>query len=302
MKTVLITGANAGLGKETAKQLGEIEHIEKILLGCRNLTKARQAKAELTAITGRDIYDIVNIDVSNLDSVRMAVAALPYSVDGLIMNAGGTGGRAFSELTDAGVTQIVAVNLLGHAVLTEELLKAQKLNSVAIYAGSEAARGVKEMGMPRPNFPKSSMQEFIELCQGKRFASQSDATVPYGPIKYMAALWMGAMSRQYPKIRFVTMSPGATTGTEGFDSLSLVRRTVMKSMMRVMLALGKVHKIDVGAKRFVDALLNSAYSTGTFYASKKGLTGEISDQSALFGDLADLDIQNNAKLALSHFM
>ena len=101
-----------------------------------------------------------------LTSVRTAVQQLPQSIDALIMNAGGTGGKQFNQINDEGVTQIFAVNLLGHSVLTEELLKANKLTQVALYAGSEAARGVKEMGMKRPELKTSSVEEFISIGDG----------------------------------------------------------------------------------------------------------------------------------------
>lgn len=218
------------------------------------------------------------------------------------LNAGGTGGKQFHETTKDGVTQIFAVNLLGHVVLAEELIKADKLTKVALYAGSEAARGVKEMGMKRPELKTSSVDEFAAICQGVLYGHSKDATVPYGPIKYMAALWMSSIARQYPQIRFVTMSPGATTGTEGFDSLSPIKQYVMKGMMKVMLFLGKVHRLEVGAKRFVDGLQNDSYKSGGFYASQKGLTGPIGAQGELFADLDNAAFQDNANEAIHRFI
>ena len=88
----------------------------------------------MEASTGKSIFEIVPLDVSNLDSVKSAVASLKEPVDALVMNAGGTGGKNFAEKTKNGVSQIFAVNLLGHVVLTEELLKAKKLTKVALYA------------------------------------------------------------------------------------------------------------------------------------------------------------------------
>lgn len=302
IKKVFITGANAGLGKETARQLAQQPEIDTIYLGCRNLDKAKAARDDLIAQTGRHIFEVIPIDVSDLASVKHAVQTLPQAVDALVMNAGGTGGKHFYEKTATGVTQIVAVNLLGHVLLTQELLAQNKLTQVALYAGSEAARGVPEMGMKRPALTQSSVDEFIALCKGELFASQTDATVPYGPIKYMAALWMASMARDYPKVRFLTMSPGATTGTEGFNSLSPLKRVVMKSMMQLMLFLGKVHKVDVGAQRFVDGLLNDSYPSGAFYASAKGLTGPLDDQSRIFADIGNQTIQDNAKATLLGFI
>jgi len=171
LKSILITGANAGLGKESARQMAMQTGIEKIYLGCRNEEKARIAKQELEQVTGKKIFEIIKIDVSDLDSVRAAVKSLKEPVEGLVMNAGGTGGKKFLEKTKDGVTQIFAVNLLGHAALTNELLKAKKLTKVALYAGSEAARGVKEMGMKRPVLKTSSVDEFSSICEGVLFGN-----------------------------------------------------------------------------------------------------------------------------------
>jgi len=302
IKSVLITGANAGLGKESARQLAQQDGIEKIFLGCRNPEKARAAKQDLISLTGRKIFEVLPINISDLTSVRKAVVLLPGPVDALIMNAGGTGGKTFNKKTQDGVTEIFAVNLLGHTVLTEELIKAGKLQKVALYAGSEAARGVKELGMNRPDLRTSSVDEFMSICNGTFYANTKDATVPYGPIKYMAALWISAMARKHSDIRFITMSPGATTGTEGFNTLSPIRQYVMKGMMQVMQWLGKVHRVEVGARRYVDGLFNNTYQSGSFYASKKGLTGAVCEQGELFKDINNETFQENAYQAIQRFI
>jgi len=89
VKSVLITGANGGLGKECARQLALLDETEKIYLGCRNEEKAKAAKQSLEESTGKSIFEIVLVDVSNLDSVRSAVKSLNDPIDALVMNAGG---------------------------------------------------------------------------------------------------------------------------------------------------------------------------------------------------------------------
>ena len=73
-KTVLITGANAGIGKEVARQLASRPEIARIYLACRNRDRATAAKAELEAATGRRIFDIVLMDVADPGSVRAGLA------------------------------------------------------------------------------------------------------------------------------------------------------------------------------------------------------------------------------------
>lgn len=92
----MITGTNGGLGKECARQLALLDESEKIYLDCRNEEKAKSAKIDLERSTGKSIFEILIIDVSNLDSVRSAVEALSEPVEALVMNTGGMGGANFN--------------------------------------------------------------------------------------------------------------------------------------------------------------------------------------------------------------
>jgi len=141
-KTVLITGANAGLGKEVARQLALRPETARIYLACRNKDRAIAAKAELEVATGRRIFDVVIMDVADLASVRVGLAAIDGAIDALVMNAGVIGPRSM-ELTADGVTTVFATNVLGHVVLLEGLLAEGRLGEVAVFAGSEAVRGPK---------------------------------------------------------------------------------------------------------------------------------------------------------------
>ena len=76
-KTVLITGANAGIGKDVARQLALRPEMARIYLACRNRDRATTAKAELEASTGRRIFDIVLMNVADPGSAL--VLALPPS-------------------------------------------------------------------------------------------------------------------------------------------------------------------------------------------------------------------------------
>lgn len=304
-KIVMITGANAGLGKEAARQLALNKETEKIYLACRNLSKAEAAKAELIEATGRDIFEILIMDVSNPESVKQAVAELNESIDALIMNAGGMGGKKPEQLTEHGVTMLSAANLLGHVILLESLLETDMINNVAMYAGSEGARGVPDMNMPRPQLNGSTEDDFASVFDGTRFEPGFDQMIAYGYVKYGAAMWMASLARKYPNVRFVTVSPGFTKGTEVMGNLPPGKRFMFKYIMLPIVAplKGIVHKLETGAKRYVDVINDESYQSGVFYASKENkLTGVIVDQSTMFPDLNNEAYQDNAYNAIHRFI
>ncbi|MEM7102880.1 MAG: SDR family NAD(P)-dependent oxidoreductase [Bacteroidota bacterium] len=304
-KIIMITGANAGIGKETARQLANKVQTEKVYLACRNEVKAINAKKSLEESTGRSIFEIVIMDVSETDSVKKAVADLKEPIDALIMNAGGVGGKNPEQLTKDGVTNITATNLLGHVVLVDELIKANKLKNVALFASSEAARGIKKMGMKRPALKTSSTEEFASIFDGTYYKENFDPMEVYGAVKYGGTMWISSMARKNPGIRFISVSPGGTRGTQGFDDLPFLQRIMFKyiGMPILMPLMGLSHSLEKGAKRFVDAISNASLKSGGFYGSKEHiLVGPLVDQSSIFPDLKNEIFQDNAFKAIQKFM
>lgn len=299
-KNVLITGANAGLGKEVARQLAARPEMARIYLGCRNRDRAKAAQAELEAATGRKIFDTVLMDVADQSSVRAALASFDGSIDALVMNAGVIGPETLG-LTADGVTTVFATNVLGHAVLLEGLLAEGRLGEVAVFVGSEAVAGVPKLGMKRPSFVSTSADELATVIDGSYFASRKpDFNLAFAQAKYIGALWMASLARQHPDRRFITVSPGNTTGTGAASGLPLPMRVAAKY---VMPALGLSHKLDVGAKRIVDGVTDPALSSGVFYASPANkLTGPLVNQADIVPDLANASFQDHAHEAIHRFI
>ena len=299
-KTVLITGANAGIGKDVARQLALRPEIKRIYLACRNQGRATTAKAELEAATGRSIFDIILMDVADMASVRAGLAAIDGSLDVLVMNAGVIGPKTM-DLTADGVTTVFATNVLGHVVLLEGLLSEDRLGEVAVFAGSEAVRGVPKLRMKGPSFVSTSVDELATVIDGSYFASRkADFNLAFGQAKYIGALWMAYLARQHPDRRFITVSPGNTTGTRAASDLPLLMRVAAKY---VMPALGLAHKLDVGAKRLVDGVTDPTLSSGVFYASAANtLKGPMVDQTDFLPDLANVSFQDNANEAIHRFI
>lgn len=304
-KSIMITGANAGIGKELAKQVALLEHTEKVYLACRNIERAEVAKKELEKDTGRSVFQIVIMDVSQPESVIKVVSNLLEPIDALVMNAGGMGGKTPLAKNKVNSTSIFAVNVLGHAVLMDELLKAGKLKKVALYAGSEAARGVAKMGLNKPHLKTSSVEEFTSIINGSYFKTKKEVADAYGLVKYMAALWMSSLARKNPNIKFITMSPGGTKGTNVLNDMPFIQKIIFKHIVfpYLMPLMGMAHSVETAAKRFVKGISDNSLQSGVFYGSKeKTITGPVIDQSALFADLNDQVIQDNAYKAIHKFI
>jgi NAD(P)-dependent dehydrogenase (short-subunit alcohol dehydrogenase family) len=241
------------------------------------------------------------MDVSDPASVRAGLAGIDGSIDAVVMNAGGMGGKTPMAVTADGATYMFAQNVLGHVVLLETLLAEDRLGEVAVFAGSEAARGLPKMGFKRPSFVSQSADELATVIDGSYFADRkTDVNLAYGQAKLIGALWMAYLARRYPDRRFITMSPGNTTGTQAPNDLALPFRMAAKY---VMPHLGISHKLDVGAKRLVDGVTDPTLSSGAFYASAAGkMKGPVVNQADIFPDLANPTFQDHANEAIHRFI
>jgi len=303
--SILITGANSGIGKESARQLAMKKETKRVILFCRNQSKAEAAKKDLEEKTGKKIFEIIIGDVADANSVRKAVEKIKEPIDAIILNAGGIVGKTAGNITPSGMNEIAATNILGHVILVEELIKHDKLKKAVLLASTESVRGVKLMGMKPVSMKTSSVDEFVAVLDGSYFGDKFDAMQAYGYVKYAATMWMFSMARKYPDIKFVAMSPGSTSGTQGPDNFPPIMRFIMRYFMMpfVMPLIGMVHKVEVGAKRFVDGISDERYKSGIFYASKEGkLTGEVVDQSTFYADLKNSSFQDNADIAIHRFI
>ncbi len=305
-KSILITGANTGLGKETARQLALKNETKKIILFCRNQAKAGAAKKDLEEQTGKKIFDIIIGDVADAQSVRKAVEKIKEPIDAVILNAGGMVGKTAGEITSSGMNNLAATNILGHVILVDELIKHGKLKKAVLSVSAEAVPGVKMLGMKPVAMKTSSEDEFAAVIDGSYFGKNFDPVQAYGYVKYAVTMWTLAMARKYPELKFVVMSPGNTGGTNAPDNLPPAMKFMLKNlMMPVVFPLigGMVHKLEVGAKRFVDGISDDRYKSGVFYASKEGkLSGDVVDQSTFYTDLKNTTFQDNADKAIHRFI
>jgi len=201
---------------------------------------------------------------------------------------------------------IFAINVLGHVRLTDLLMKNGKLSKVGsvMYVASFAARGAPEVGAAKPSIVNGSIEEWTAVANGTKFANNKTYTDIYGSVKLMGALWTMSMSRKHPNMRFVTVDPGMARGTSGTATLPWHQRWTMNTAMWVMQLLGRAHNVDVGAKRYVDVLLNDdEFKSGVWWGSKQGLTGELADQVEHWPDIiGNESAQDNVDNVIHNFL
>ena len=97
-KTILITGANSGIGLEAAKILASKN--TRLILACRRPDKAAQAVKEILACEPNASVQLETLDLSSLKSVADMVESFSrkhQSLDVLINNAGQAAGRARAD-------------------------------------------------------------------------------------------------------------------------------------------------------------------------------------------------------------
>lgn len=123
-KTMLVTGANSGIGYQAALELAR--HGAHVLLGVRNLSKGQDALQRLLREAPGASAEVVELDVASLRSVRSFAESYlrrEQTLDVLINNAG-VMALPTRELTEDGFERQFATNHLGHFALTGLLMPA----------------------------------------------------------------------------------------------------------------------------------------------------------------------------------
>ncbi|MFG3133236.1 SDR family NAD(P)-dependent oxidoreductase [Streptomyces tendae] len=189
MTVTLVTGANKGLGFETARRLVAEGHT--VYAAARNADNARRAATELGALP-------LVLDVTEDASVQAAAARVAEAhgvLDVLVNNAGinGSGQKPLDETTAADMATVLDTNVVGivrvlHAFLP---LLRRSDNGVVVNVGS-------------------GLGSFGRVHDPERAESRVPNLLPYPVSKAAVSMLTVQYARAFPELRVNVVDPGPT--------------------------------------------------------------------------------------------
>jgi NAD(P)-dependent dehydrogenase (short-subunit alcohol dehydrogenase family) len=120
-RRAIVTGANSGLGLETARELARAG--ADVVLACRNVAKGEEAAASIQGDAAGASVEVRALDLGDLSSVRAFAKGFGNGPLDLLVNNAGIMAPPRGETVDGFETQI-GTNHLGHFALTGLLLPA----------------------------------------------------------------------------------------------------------------------------------------------------------------------------------
>jgi NAD(P)-dependent dehydrogenase (short-subunit alcohol dehydrogenase family) len=166
-RTAIVTGANTGIGLETARMLAR--RGAHVVLACRNPEKGRAALVQILAETPAGRVDLETLDLSDLDSVAAFAGAFVRTherLDLLINNAGVMVpplGR-----TAQGFELQFGTNHLGHFALAGRLLPlVLRTPGARVVVVSSAAQHMGRIDFDDLNWERRPYRAWAAYCQSK---------------------------------------------------------------------------------------------------------------------------------------
>ena len=160
-KTVIITGANTGIGKQTAIDLSK--RNAKVIIACRSIERGKQAERDIRNLSKNENVHFRLLDLASFASIRKfcsEVLAEEPRLDILINNAGIM--RCPYWKTEDGFEMQFGVNHLGHFLLTNLLLDRIKEAPAGriVVVSSLAHKRAKEINFDDINSTQSYDRKF----------------------------------------------------------------------------------------------------------------------------------------------
>ncbi|XP_068185309.1 dehydrogenase/reductase SDR family member 12 [Antennarius striatus] len=190
-RSYMITGANSGIGKSTAKEIAQRGGTVHMI--CRNKDRAEAAKGEIVEQTKNDNVHIHIVDLSSARQVwEFAQNFSKHNTLHVLINNACimTSPR---ELTEEGLEKNFATNVLGTYILTTALIPAlEQVESPRVVTVSSGGMLTQKLNAEDIQFEKGTFDSLMAYSQNKR----------------QQVILSERWAAQYKKIHFSSMHPG----------------------------------------------------------------------------------------------
>jgi NAD(P)-dependent dehydrogenase (short-subunit alcohol dehydrogenase family) len=280
MKTVIITGANVGIGFAVARFIAAIPDWH-VVLACRNESKATVAMDAIRRDHPGASVSSAPLDLFALASVRRLpamFAGLP-PIHGLVLNAGGINMKAKSlEFSEDGFERTFQLNFLGHFLLANLLVKHMADSGRVVFVSSDLHDpAATKMGKIMP--PRYGPVE--DLAHGKRTAAKLKPMARYGTAKMYAMMTAYELDRKLrdaeSSISVNSWSPGVVPTTQAGRGMNPIMKKIMMSRWFVKF-MGSHLSTDEEAGRALGGLIvdpKYAGVTGRYFDGFKEIPSSV---------------------------
>nr|XP_019919816.2 retinol dehydrogenase 11 isoform X1 [Crassostrea gigas] len=240
-KTIIVTGANSGIGFETALDLAK--RNGRVILACRNLERGEAARNKIVQLSGNTDVVCRRVDLSVMSSIRKFVDVIKEeegNVDILINNAGVL---TFEKIfTEEGLELTFATNHFGPFLLTTLLIDLLK-----------RSRGrVVNVG--------SSASVIGKVDCGNLRAEKEFSQLQYHNSKTANLLFTKELARREPGDVLVCYVHPGVVRTDAFRKMPLLFKILAYTVFRVL-----TKSPEEGAQPVLFCALDDSVQTGGYY-------------------------------------
>lgn len=159
MKSVIITGANSGIGYQCTLQMAKIAPNQQIILACRNVKAGSEAIQKIKLQTNHKNLICLPLDLASLQSIRdfkTTISKLPDPGISALVNNAGLQIVGETLYTKDGFEETFGVNHLGTLYLTLLLLPFLQEDARITFTASGTHDPKQKTGMPTPEFKNAN--------------------------------------------------------------------------------------------------------------------------------------------------
>lgn len=159
-KTILVTGASSGIGRQTAIECSKIG--ANIVITARNEKRLSETLAALDTSNGQN-HQMVIADLSSQEGVNALVDALP-ELNGVSLNAGIVKTLPVKFINNDDLQEVLNVNMMGPVLLTQCLLKKKKIGKGAsvVFTSSIGGVMISTVGNTMYGISKGGLNAFMK--------------------------------------------------------------------------------------------------------------------------------------------